>query len=198
MKRNLITMMLFLMVISASAQKQKYLGMALFNTQTAVPFGKFAGLFTKEFHPGFEATYGKNISSRKKHDWFLEVKLAYFFHRYVQHGILLYLNFGYRYKINSRFSAETSIGAGYMQSIPATAKLKLNGNGDYVNNKGVGRMQAIATFEIGLGYTPNPSVKRPVTIFTNYQQRIQMPFVKSYVPLLPYNSFMLGIRIPIK
>ena len=186
------------MVISASAQKQKYLGMALFNTQTDLPFGKFSGLFTKEFHPGFEATYGENISTGKNHEWYLELKVAYFFHRYVQHGIPVYLNVGYRYKINSRFSAETSIGAGYMHSIPATAKLKLNGNGDYVNNKGVGRMQAIATYGIGLGYSPDPSVTRPVTIFTNYQQRIQMPFVKSYVPLLPYNSFMLGIRKSIK
>jgi hypothetical protein len=197
MKQPLIITIALLVTITAIAQN-KYVSIAAFNTQTAMPFGKFAGLFTDQFHPGIEATYGRNISSIKKHEWFLELKAAYFFHRYVQHGIPVYLNFGYRYKINSRLSGETSVGAGYMHSIPATAKLKLNENGEYVNNKGVGRMQAMATYGLGLGYTPHPSVIKPITIFTNYQQRIQMPFVKSYVPLLPYNSFMIGIRKPIK
>ena len=191
-------MAVILITMTATAQKQKYMAIAMFNTQTAMPFGKFIGSFTDQFHPGIEAAYGRNISSGKKHEWFLELKVAYFFHRYVQHGIPVYLNFGYRYKVSNRLSAETAIGAGYMHSIPATAKLKLNDNGVYVNNKGVGRMQAMAAFGLGLGYTTHPDATRPITIFTNYQQRIQMPFVKSYVPLLPYNSFMIGIRKPIK
>lgn len=128
---------------------------------------------------------------------FFELKFAYFFHRFVQHGFPLNLNFGYRYKINSRLSAETSIGAGYMHSIPAAGKLKLNENGEYVNNKGAGRMQAIVTYGLGLSYAMNPSSAQPVRIFTNYQQRVQMPFVKSYVPLLPYNSFMIGLSKPL-
>lgn len=198
MKQLLSTIIVTLITIVTTAQQPKYISVAAFTTQNAVPFGKFIGLFGETFHPGIEMGYGKNLAIKLKHEYFLELKFAYFFHRYVQHGIPLYLNFGYRYRINNRFAAETSIGAGYMHSIPATAKLKLNENGDYVNNKGVGRMQAIATYALGIGYTPNPSVTRPMTIFTTYQQRLQMPFVKSYVPLLPYNSFMIGVRKPIK
>lgn len=198
MKQLLITSAIALLTITATAQKQKYLGIALFNTQTDIPFGKFAGMFTKAFHPGIEVTWGKSFSIKKKHDWFWDARASYFFHRFVQHGILVYANMGYRYKFNSRFFADAAIGGGYMQSIPATAKLKLDANGEYISNKGAGRMQAIAAFGVGAGYTIHPSTKKPVKVFINYQQRIQMPFVKSYVPLLPYNSFMIGISLPLK
>ena len=197
MKRLSIIAVALLTSLAASSQK-KYVSLAAFTTQTAMPFGKFAGLFTDQFHPGIEAGYGVNISVKEKHDWFTEFKIACFYHRFVQLGIPLYADLGYRYKFNDRFFAEASVGAGYMHSIPATAKLKLNDDGVYVNNKGIGRMQAMATFGLGLGYAINPSAKKPVTAFTIYQQRIQMQFVKSYVPMLPYNSFMIGMKKSIK
>lgn len=195
---------LFLLIIIATALKlkaqnsqNKYVSLAVFNTQNAKPFGKFAGLFDEVLHPGIEAGYGKNISVKNHYEWFLELKLAYFYHRFVQHGIPFYLNFGYRYKLSHHFSAETSVGGGYMHSIPAVAQLKQNNNGDYVKAKGIGRPQATASFAIGFGYTPNLHSIRPITFFTSYQQRVQLPFVKSYVPLLPYNSFLIGISTPV-
>ena len=196
MKQLLLTAVLSGMIMVLAAQKKDYIGVAGYNTQNAMPFGKLIGMFREQFHPGIEAIYGRNISQKEKHDWFLELRLSYFFHRYVQHGIPVYLNFGYRYKINQKFSAGTSIGAGYMHSIPATAKLKLNEDGDYENNKGIGRAQAMATYSIGFSFTPHPSAAKPITLFTTYQQRVQTPFIKSYVPVLPYNSFMIGIRKP--
>ncbi len=186
-----------LVSMAASAQKKKYTSLAVFTTQNAMPFGKFTGLFAETFHPGIEVGYGKIFAAKKKHEWTAEVKLAYFYHRFVQHGIPLYGNLGYRYSINKRFAAETSLGAGYMHSIPATAKFKLNSAGDYVNNKGIGRMQAIVAYAVGFACTPEPNATRPIRIFVTYQQRVQMPFVKSYVPLLPYNSFMIGLSQPL-
>lgn len=178
-------------------KKNQYLSLAIFNTQSARPFEKFAGLFGETFHPGIDAGYGKDFSIHAHHEWFRELKLAYFYHRFVQHGIPCYLNLGYRYKPLHNFSAETSIGAGYMHSIPATAQLKLNGEGEYIKAKGIGRAQATVSFAVGLRYTPNPFASRPFAFFASYQQRLQMPFVKSYVPLLPYNSFSLGIATSI-
>lgn len=191
-----ITVLLFLSTISA-AQSKRYKSIALFNTQSEMPFGKLAGMFTENLHPGIEAGWGTNFSMRKKHDYFWELKASYFFHRFVQHGIPVYANIGYRYKFSSRFSASAELGGGYMHSIPATAKLKLNADGEYENNRGIGRMQAIGTFGIGTGYIINPQDAKPIRLFITYQQRLQMPFVKSYVPLLPYNSFMIGISKPI-
>lgn len=193
MRHLLITLQILLFGIMATAQRQTYISTALFTTQNELPFGKFSGLFKEIIHPGLEIGYGKILKPKEKHEWFSEVKLGYFFHRYVQHGLPLYINFGNRYKFNSRLAGETSIGAGYMHSIPATAKLKLNEEGDYENNKGIGRMQAMATYGFGFSYVLNPAAAKTIRVFTSYQQRLQFPFVKSYVPLLPYNSFTIGI-----
>lgn len=184
------------MALSQSKNKNYYKSMAVYNTQNAFPFGKFAGLFKEILHPGVEFGIGKNFSTRQHHDFFAELRAGYFFHRFVQYGIPVYLNFGYRYKTLKSLDAATSLGAGYLHSIPATAKFKLDDDGVYKNSKGIGRMQAMVTFTIGLGYTINRTGTKPVRIFSNYQQRLQLPFVKSYVPLLPYNSFMIGISRP--
>jgi hypothetical protein len=195
MKHILIFASMVLLTITASAQNKKYLGVAVFNTQTDLPFGKLTGLFTKAFHPGIEATWGKSFSIRQKHDWFWDARFAYFFHRFVQHGIPFYVNIGYRYRAGAHFSADAAVGAGAMLSVPATSKLKLN-NGEYQNNKGIGRLQAIATFSLGAGYTFRSTGRSP-KVFIVYQQRLQAPFVRSYVPILPYNNFMIGISKPI-
>lgn len=198
MKHRIIAIVIcFQLQANAQDHHNQYLSLAMFNTQNAEPFGKFAGLFNEIVHPGIEAGLGKNILKQGNHEWFLELKLAYFYHRFVQHGIPFYLNFGYRYKLTNHFSAETSIGGGYLQAIPAVAQLRQNSEGDYVTSKGIGRPQATASFAIGFGYTPKPFATRSLTFFAGYQQRIQMPFVKSYVPLLPYNSFLIGVRAPV-
>ena len=184
---------LLTLVITSNILGQKYESLAIYNTQPAMPFGKFSGLVSGPVHPGVEYGRGYILSSKKKHDWFFEVKAGYFFHRFVQHGIPVYGNMGYRYKFNSRISAETSIGAGGMQSIPATGKFKLNDNGEYEGNKGIGRVQAIATYGIGGGYILTPSAKKPIRVFLLYQQKLQFPFIRTYVPILPYNSFMIGM-----
>ena len=62
---------------------------------------------------------------------------------------------------------------------------------------GLYSMQVIACFGIGAGYRFAPSSPAPLKLFIHYQQRLQMPFVKSYVPILPYNSFLIGITKPV-
>lgn len=182
-------------LMPAQSVSKKYISLGIYNTQNEFPFGKLTGLFSEVFHPGIEAGIGKNFSIKKKHDWFLELRASYFYHRFVQHGIPVYANLGYRYKFSNRFSAETSLGLGYMHSIPATGKFKLV-NGEYVNNKGVGRMQGMVNYALGLNYTLHPSDKKNITAFILYQQRLQLPFINSYVSLLPYNSFQIGVKKP--
>jgi hypothetical protein len=110
----------------------------------------------------------------------------------------LYTETGYRYKWSDRIHSDAALGIGYMHVIPATSVFKLNKQGEYKNSKGIGRPQAIASISLGSGYIVNRSKPRPVTIFTIYQQRLQFPFVKSYVPLLPYNSILFGAGIKLK
>lgn len=199
--KSIFYLSLFILIFgSALAQndstgRRRELGVALTNNNSAFPFSKFGGLFQGPFHPGIELSYGLNWKTKPKHDWYQQIKLGYFYHRFVQHGIELYTNTGYRYKFSPSIFTEAAIGAGYLHSIPATAKLKLDDDGEYQNNKGVGRMQFMFVFNLGAGYTFNPTAKKPVSVFVTYQQRIQAPFVKSYVPLLPYNSLMIGGKI---
>ena len=115
----------------------------------------------------------------------------------MQHGIPLYTDIGYSYKFSHALSAQVAMGAGYMHSIPATAKLKLGDNGEYKNDKGIGRSQAIAVLNFGAGYTIRPATKKSLKIFITYQQFLQTPFVKAYVPILPYNSLLIGCGIPL-
>ena len=197
--KSIITIVAIVCIsLSATAQQSHYMTAAVYNTQNAMPFGKFSGLFDGVLHPGIELGYGKDFWQKPKHFWFFECKAGLFYHRYVQYGIPIYFDFGYSHAIAAGFSVRAAAGAGYMHSIPAADKFKLNSNGDYKNNKGIGRMQAIATLGLGLEYSLNSSESGRVALFTNYQQRIQFPFVKSYVPLLPYNSFMIGIHMPVK
>jgi len=197
MRLIIYPLILLLTSLTLAGQKKEYAGAAVLSTQSDYPFGKFAKLITQPLHPGFELGYGRSTQGNSKSEWFTELKLGYFYHRFVQHGIPLTLNFGYRYHFNSRFSLESSLGAGYMHSIPATSKFKLDENGDYQDNKGLGRMQLTATLSLGMGYVINPKIRKPLTGFILYQQRVQYSFVRSYVPLLPYNTLQVGVRRPL-
>ena len=194
----IITLCCLAIFLTASAQQNKEFGIAATNSNSAYPFSKFGGLFQSPFHPGIELGYGFNWTTKAKHDWFQQIKPGYFYHRFVQHGITLYTNLGYRYKFSPHLFTEAALGAGYLHSIPATAQCKLSSNGEYQNGKGIGRMQAMVVFNISAGYTFNPATKKPISVFATYQQYIQTPFVKSYVHLLPYNCLTIGARMRLK
>ena len=195
MKHTICLLVLLIAAGVSMEQKKKEISIAFVNTASAYPFSKFGKLLSGVEHPGVEIGYGFDWKSKNKHDWFQEIKLSYFYHRFVQHGIPLYTNIGYRYKFRHSVLAQIAVGAGYMQSIPATAKLKLSGDGEYKNDKGIGRPQALAVVNFSMGYVIHPSSKRTAKIFITYQQFLQTPFVKVYVPILPYNSLLIGCSI---
>lgn len=168
------------------------------NASTAKPFSHFGRLLTEIQQPGIELGYAFNWKTKAKHDWYQEIKIGYFYHRFVQHAIPIYTNVGYRYKFNKNWAVQSALGVGYMHSIPASAQLKLESNGDYTNAKGIGRMQGSANINIGGSYIFSGKHNKPVKLFAVYKQIIQTPFIKAYVPLLPYNSLLLGIGIPLK
>lgn len=199
MKKNVglfFVLGLLLFDFSTSAQSKSSITFVLTGQATAYPFGKFIGMFNGPFHPGAEIGWSKTIRMQPRHEWFREFKAGYFYHRFVQHGIPLYLHYGIRYKVVERFQLSAALGAGYFHSIPATAVYKLNENGDYVNAKGIGRPQTMAAFTLGASYRINADASNPVLVLWLYQQRLQMPYVRSYVPLLPYVQMAWGVSFP--
>jgi hypothetical protein len=78
-----------------------------------------------------------------------------------------------------------------------TDRLVKQEDGSYEARKGFGKPQFIAGAGAGIGYLlgGKESGRR---LFLNYDVRLQMPFVKSYVPLLPNGIVSLGIQMSIK
>lgn len=159
MKQNSLAILFIFSILFSSAQNNRQISIAFLNTASAYPFSQFGKLLSGIEHPGIEIGYSFNWKTKSKHDWFQEIKLSYFYHRFVQHGIPLYTDIDYRYKFSNALDAQVALGAGYMQSIAATAKLKLSDNGEYKSDKGAGRSQALAIANFSVGYVLHPSAK---------------------------------------
>ena len=185
---------LFTAASAQTAKRDKWFTMDAMNVHTARPFGSFSGLFGREVHPGFEAGMGWNWNSKSKHRWFQEAKLGYFYHRWVQHSMALYTEFGYRYKLPAQFSIEAKLGGGYSRVIVANQVFVMDIDKNQQYKQVIsGRGQAILTTSFALNKSLGK--ERYKRIFFLYQQRLQTPFVKSYIPLLPYNIAAVGIAV---
>lgn len=159
------------------------------NAITALPFIGAPQLFYTNYHP--YTTVGARLvwKEKGKHAWEQSFSLGYIYHRFVQHSIPLLTETIYRYDFNRAFSMRAHLGVGYLHSIPATARFELNDQGEYEKIKNLGRAQAGLKFSISASYALDSDWQ----LSLNYGVLGQMPFVKSYVPLLPYNSIQLGI-----
>lgn len=195
--RYILSAVLLILSLASSAQHKHYLSFSLTDNASSYPFQYLAGYTENPLHPGFEIGYGKSTIQKKHHEWFGEFKIGYFYHQYVQHGIPIYFNGGYRYHFNRRFNMDLALGAGYLHSIATTDVLKLE-NGEYQNAKGIGRPQMMAAIGSTIGYQVKINKTDTARIFFQYQARIQFPFNDVYVPILPYNQIALGITIPLK
>ncbi|HEX6332748.1 MAG TPA: hypothetical protein VFZ78_00900 [Flavisolibacter sp.] len=197
MKRTSYLLLLLLPLFSAAQKKGREISFAVNNNHTAYPFGSFSRLFSGPLHPGAEAGYSFSWKEKGKYTLFQNFRAGYFYHRFVQHAIPVYTQFGYRYRVLPQLDAQAMIGAGYLHSVPATAVLKLNDNGEYENAKGIGRGQVLFNAGLSLRFRLQDNVSTP-SIFLQYSQQLQAPFINSYVPLLPYNTMAIGASLPLK
>ena len=194
MLRILVTILLHascLCRLAAQRHVLNHYSVAVTTLHTNLPFHSFSSLITKEYHPGVELGTGFSWQQKAKHEWYQELTLGYSYHRWVQHTLCLYTSVGYRYKFPRGFIADVSLGAGYLHAIADSKIFKLQADGTYRKKFNGGRAQAMAALTIGIGKTFFPGN----TVFVRYQQRVQTPFIRSYVPVLPANLLMLGVSI---
>lgn len=178
---------------NATTPKDQYYRFAISNSHTAKPLGSFLSLVHKEFHPGFEISRGKILKHSNTHQWLGELTLSYLYHRWVQQNLAVSANGSYRRLLGECWAASVKLGAGYQLSMPADKVYAITNEG--LKEKGhVLRSQVIAAFAIG---ADRKISAKGAKIFMEYQQKIQTPFIKEYVPLLPYNTLLLGVIIPI-
>lgn len=185
----------FVQAQSIENGKFRYLKVAVSNSHAAKPFGSFLSLYYKDFHPGADIAYESVFRNRKKHQWFIDTHVSYMFHRWVQQNLAVYGNLGYRYKFPSFWSAELSFGGGYQLSIPHSKVFSITETEGLKRKRALGRSQVVANLGLAVSKDLVPNRTR---LFIEYKQQIQTPFIKEYVPVLPYNILLIGVAIPLK
>lgn len=187
-----VRLFILLCLLSTSVFAQRKFDQFTFeagNAVSAMPFIGAPQLFYTAYHPYI--TFGSRLtwSQKGKHAWEQSVNIGYMYHRFVQHTIPLFTEIIYRYNFNERFHLNTHFGVGYLHSIPDAERFELNNQGEYEKITNLGRAQGMVRFAISAGYGLTDDLR----LTLNYGVTGQMPFVKSYVPLLPYNTIQLGL-----
>lgn len=191
-KITLLILMIFPVVLLAQSWKSNPMAISVFNNATMLPPASLTAVFSQPIHPGITVAYEFGWKETEKHKWFQNAGISYMYHRYVDQAIILNSQAGYRWKINN-FSVEGYLQAGYMHAFLLTDRAVLQSDGTYTYKMGFGKPQFITGAGAGFGYNfgDNTKIRR---IFLNYDVRLQMPFVKSYVTLLPNGTLSLGMQ----
>lgn len=173
------------------APKARNYLLSVFNAATQLPNGKSFG---KPLHLGGTAGAEFLYNRNPKNQWYQTAKLGFSYHKYVQSVVQLYSEFGYRRAIWRGTAAELRLGGGYLHAIPATEIFTLK-DGVYKKKTNLGRPQAMAGAALALSYTLQKGA-HPLRFSIDYQFYLQMPFVKSYVPLLPNTLLHIAVAAP--
>lgn len=193
MKKVILFLFIFIpAALWAQTWKSKPIAVSIFNNATMLPPASITAIFTQPIHPGLTVAYEFEWKETDKHKWFQNVGISYMYHRFVYQALILNSQAGYRYKID-KFSIEGYLQAGYMHAFYLTDRAVLQDDGTYVDKKGLGKPQFITGAGVGFGYNFGDE-NRIRRIFLNYDVRLQMPFVKSYVTLLPNGAISIGMQ----
>ncbi|MBX9850935.1 MAG: hypothetical protein K2X86_04170 [Cytophagaceae bacterium] len=181
----------FLFYVVPAQDTKRPITFSVFNNGTSLPGFGALGVFSKTIHPGFHIGTYWLYKKGEKHEFFQTAKLGYFYHRFVQHGIQLYSEGGYRYITGSGIYGEVLLGAGYLHSFPDMQVFVFK-DGKYKKKAPLGRPQFMISAGVGVGYDFEKKCDKPLRLYLLYQFWMQTPFVNKYVPLLPNTSFHLG------
>lgn len=164
------------------------------NISSSFPVLGSGSLFVAPYRPYFEVSASKSFGKKPKKVWEHELNLGYFYHRFMQHGIPLHYNVVRRFSPGEKVGLGAKVGAGYFQSISAAEKFKLNDQGEYERVKFPAKAQVM----FDLGFECKYRLNDQFQLGLQYKTMIQAPFIKSYVPMLPYNSLQLGLSYALK
>ena len=179
---------------NSSTPVKKPLVVSLFNLGTQLPGSGVLGVFTTPVHPGLSVGTEFRYNHSLQNQFFQTAKLAVSYHQYVQTSVQLLSEAGYRRGIWRGTQAEFRLGAGDLHAFSGTEVFKAK-DGVYAQKTNWGRPQFMASGTLGVGYQLPNGVNSP-RFFLEYQFFLQMPFVKSYVPLAPNTALHVGVAIP--
>lgn len=150
----------------------------------------FSSGLTRPIHPGITLGTQTVYAQNDKATWFQSYKLAWFYHAYSMHGFNLYTDAGYARKMVGNFGLSTELGVGYLLSRVEVQTFVPHENGTFTYIAHKLRSQFTAGLQAGVFYQ---LPQRPVRLQLDYRFWLQAPFVKSYVPVLPYTTLQLGV-----
>lgn len=151
----------------------------------AFPFTQLVGIVNNgPIHPFIEMGITHYLNKGKLNQWSQDVNIGFAYHRFLQSMLPIYTDLKYARNFGDA-KLGLSIGAGYLHSFPLTDQFLLV-NGKYEKIGQWGRPQAM--LKIGFFAT-----YKQFTL--SYVNIIQTPYVKSYVPLMPYNALSLSYAI---
>ena len=187
----MVTMNLFLMLVIANTQEtwRRPVTFSLFTVATQFPGGKVAPI-----HPGMEAGTEFRYNKSDKNQWLQTVKVGGYYHKYSQTAMQVYSELNYRRKIIQKLRGDFRLGTGYLYAIPDLQTFVLE-DGVYKKKSNAGRSQLMVTTSLGIRYQLSDSNNGP-QLFMHMQCFLQMPFIKSYVPILPNTAFHIGVAWP--
>jgi len=198
MIKRTLTLLLFFIpaLIIAQGWRSKPMALSVFNNATMLPPASFTAVFNQPLHPGLTASYEFGWKEKAYSKWFQNASIGFFRQRYVYQALLLYSQAGYR-RYLGHLSVEGSLHMGYMHAFLLTDRAVKKDDGTYEYRRGFGKPQFITGAGIGLGYNLGKGESGRRIIF-NYDVRLQMPFVKSYVTLLPNGIVSAGMQFTIE
>ena len=196
MKKGISILIFTLFSCVIYAQKTS-IGIRLSNNVTGLPVSTYPALFYSNFHPGIDLSLKHRINESEKHQWSLSGNVGLFYHRFIQTGIKIYPSLDYALAFNSKWKLNASLDLGYLLAFNNVAVLELQEGGDYEARTSLkARSQFMVGWRIGASYTP--SGKGDGTCYSlAFGTFLQGPYVSGYVPLLPYNSFTVGMERPL-
>ena len=189
--KYVITLTVLVTFLQTNAQEftSRPMTISIFTVATQLPGGKITPL-----HPGLELGTEFRYNHSAKNQWLQTIKAGGYYHQYSQTALQVYSELNYRRKIFQKISGDAKLGLGYMYAIPDLQTFELK-DGIYEEKKISGRSQFMASVALGLRYQLSDSSDGP-QLFMNMQCFFQMPFIKSYVPVLPNTALHVGVALP--
>ncbi len=195
--RPLLSLMaLFLFLVPSYAQLSSF-GFSLSNNITGLPVLTYPKLFTSQFHPGIDLTYSRKLNRSDKNKFYLNANIGGYHHEFVQTLVRIYPDISFQRKISEKLDFKFGLGAGYGLSFEGDRAFIQNEDGTY-SSKSLksARSQYLITAKFGLEILISAESKQK--LFFQFASVLQGTYVKSYVPILPVNSFHIGYLFPLK
>ncbi len=187
----------FLLLLSISYRGQnRFFGIGISNQVNGIPVAGIPLLFKSLPHPGIDVELAQQVNQSKKHQIWLSGESSVFYHRYFQTAIKVNASCQYQYSISNRWNTHFGINGGYLHSFYQYEVFELTNNGIYESTSHIkSRPQFNAGIAFGFTYGLNKDQPDKVRLVLNYKTFVQGLFAGSYIPIVPYNSFSLGLRI---